>query len=106
MNLFKNTFSFQKNRNQAPCLIIVEGYPSYYSYHLRLVTPGEEKYSGGAGLVLCGKTFDQGWDVKFPLSSYGMKDHLGSRWCEACRQEAQKNNLHGNNEITSKEKTS
>ncbi len=68
--------------NSNKRLLIAETSTSTFSYHLRKVDPGEEKYGGGAGEALCGKAV--GWDTKIPLSCWGKKDHLGSRYCQDC----------------------
>lgn len=72
-------------REPATRLMISETRTSNFSYHLRLVKEGEEKYSGGAGPALCGA--ELGWDTHFPLTVWGMKDHLPSKWCETCQNE-------------------
>ena len=70
-----------------PKLVIAETSYSNWNYHLRLVLPGEEKYSGGAGPALCGQAM--GWDTKIPLSVYGNKDHIPSSYCSKCKELAE-----------------
>ncbi len=69
-------------------LLIAETASSTFNYHLRLVAPGEEKYSGAAGEALCGRAL--GWDTKLPLSTYGLKDHIPATYCAKCLEIAQK----------------
>lgn len=76
----------QEEKNQV--LVVSETKTSTWTYHLRLVVPGEEKYGGGAGPALCGR--ELGWDTKIPLSAYGARrDHIPTSYCEVCRKIAE-----------------
>lgn len=83
-------------------LVIAETSTSTWSYHLRLVSPGEEKYSGGAGKALCGH--DLGWDTKLPLSTYGLKDHIPARYCVKCQEIAEQKKISGSELLQRKSK--
>ena len=67
-------------------LIICETDTSTWNYHLRRIGPEGPKYSGGAGVALCGAKV--GWDTRIPLSVYGEKSHLPEHWCAACEAAA------------------
>jgi hypothetical protein len=84
-------------------LMISETSTSTWNYHLRLVTKGQEKFSGGAGPALCGKPL--GWDMKYPLSAYGqVASNIPQKWCSECLKIAQEQNLPGVSEINSHDK--
>ncbi len=80
-------------------LVVVETANSVWSYHLRLVAVGDEKYGGGAGLSLCGNKM--GWDTKIPLSAYGVASHIPSHYCLECNKLAKANKYLGHEELYS-----
>jgi len=71
-------------------LIIAETASSTWSYHLRILEPGEEpKYGGGAGFALCGAKV--GWDTQMPMSAWDKKvAHIPESFCVKCELEAAK----------------
>jgi hypothetical protein len=84
---------------KKPKLMIAETSSSTWNYHLRLVTPGEEKFGGGASPALCEKPL--GWDTKIPLSVYGESaSHIPQKWCKSCADIAREQVLPGVSEIT------
>ncbi|MEK2647355.1 hypothetical protein [Bdellovibrio sp. BCCA] len=86
-------------------LIIAETNTSQWNYHLREIKPGEERYSGGAGNSLCGRSL--GWDTHIPLSSWGLKGNVPSSYCKKCREIAtQKGYLVGGENETDQQKIS
>mgnify|MGYP000679598168 CR=1 FL=1 len=67
-----------------PFLVISETATSTWHYHFRLVGP-----EGAA--ALCGAKL--GWDTTMPLSTWGLKDHIPSRYCGTCEKEARARGL-------------
>jgi hypothetical protein len=63
-------------------IVISETETSTYSYHLRKVVGGRLYLGGGAPAALCGARL--AWDTQFPISAWGKKDHIPSKWCRAC----------------------
>ncbi len=61
-------------------LVICETATATYHYHLR--------EAGSCGPALCGQAV--GWDTKIPLTAWGVKDHIPSRWCQRCKEIAEK----------------
>jgi hypothetical protein len=63
-------------------LVICETRSAVWSYHLRVIGSDGFKPGGGDITSLCGKKM--GWDTRCPLDSWGLKDHLPSKWCSTC----------------------
>ncbi len=63
-------------------LRLAETNTSTYFYHLH-EDEGDPKFSGGRLRALCGVTF-LGWDTQIPLSTWGHRGHLPSRYCPEC----------------------
>jgi hypothetical protein len=69
-------------------LVISETATSNWFYHLRLISESELRLTGGAGDALCGAKL--GWDTQIPLTAWGKKNHVPSKWCKKCFQIANK----------------
>jgi len=63
--------------------VISETSTSTWNYHIREVVDDKLYFSGGAPPAVCGMVL--GWDTKMPLSAWGVKDHLPSKWCANCQ---------------------
>lgn len=59
-------------------MTISETATSTWNYHLHIIGDKDQ-----ALIVLCGRKL--GWDVAFPLGSYGVDDGH-SKWCKICEQ--------------------
>jgi hypothetical protein len=55
-------------------------------YHLR-EDKDEFKPGGAIDVMLCGKKM-QGWDTGIPLNTWGVRDHLPSKYCKGCTEAA------------------
>jgi hypothetical protein len=65
-------------------LVIAETATGTWHYHLREVKDGRLYLGGGAPPAVCGVAL--GWDTRLPLSAWGTRDHVPSRWCSECER--------------------
>jgi hypothetical protein len=97
-SFFDQALSFFSTAKPAR-LVVAETKHSVWSYHLRAVVPGDEKFGGGAGPAVCGS--ELGWDTKIPISSYGLKaKHIPEKYCTRCAEVAISEKICGYDDLS------